>query len=366
MAAQTLHLNWFNPVRIHFGPGTLQHIATAAQAVVVLADPVALGAAGCEQVRTLLGARCLAWRNVAPGLSTLEQAEQHCNALWPVLQEHPNTLVLAVGGGTTLDLAKVLRWRMPFCTAQDVRAHWRANTLPDTAMRHLLWAVPTTAGTGSEVTRTATVWDTSAEPARKLAWAPDMGFADVALVDPGLTLSCPASITRDCALDSLAHALEALWNHRASPLTTGLAVQGAQDIVRALPQALARPQDLEPRTALSRASLMAGLAMSQTQTALAHALSYRLTLEEGLPHGQACAVWLPMVWELALGHSAECEHALAQIFAQSEPLSSRALHEWLRALDITPRDLRTNAAGQHLLQTEMQSPRGRNFIASPA
>jgi alcohol dehydrogenase class IV len=231
--------------------------------------------------------------------------------------------------------------------------------------RHPLWLVPTTSGTGSEVTRWATLWDTEIEVPGKLSWSPADGFAEQAWVDAELSHSCPLRQSRDCALDSLAHALEALWNRHANPVVEALALDAARLVIVNLPLLLEQPGHRQTRAALARASLLAGLAMSQTQTALAHALSYELTLQEQLPHGEACAVWLPMVWELALGATPDCDGVLARVFDVPAAQGAHCLRRWLEALGIRPRDLRATPLGRATLAQELRSARGRNFIASP-
>ena len=361
MAAPALHLAWANPVRIHWGAGCFQRIA-ADQPVVVLADRAALGYEDETMLCERLGAQCKAWSWYQGGLATLPLAQMLCDELWPVLQAHPQTAVLAIGGGTTLDLAKVLRYRM--ADSGMAAAHWRSNTLPASYERHPLWLVPTTAGTGSEVTRWATLWDTEIVTPTKLSWAPLDGFAEKAFVDPQMSLSCPLRQTRDCALDTLAHALESLWNHNANPITEALAQDAARLVLHTLPSLLQQPGNIALRTEMARASLLAGMAMSQTQTALAHALSYELTLKEGMPHGEACAVWLPMVWELAVKQSPGCDAALAGVFGATAEQGAQALRKWLQALGITPRELRHTEAGRAQLDQEMRSARGRNFIVN--
>jgi alcohol dehydrogenase class IV len=227
-----------------------------------------------------------------------------------------------------------------------------------------LWCAPTTSGTGSEVTPWATLWDMDTETPVKRSWSSPQGFADRALIDPALTLSCPEQLTRDTALDTLAHALESIWNHHANELTRPLAIQAAQIVLNTLPELLAKPHDPDLREQLSKASLLAGLAMSQTQTALAHALSYNLTLHEKLPHGHACAVWLNMAMDIGAAHSAQVRQCLEQIFAC--PLDKAMLHlaAWLQRLGIEPRDLRHTLAGREQLQQALSSARGRNFIGS--
>ena len=232
-------------------------------------------------------------------------------------------------------------------------------------LRAPLWLLPTTAGTGSEVTRWATVWDTESRPAAKRSLDEAWGYAERAFVDPALTLSCPAAVTRDSALDALAHALESLWNRQANPLSDRLAVQAARRVIAYLPDLLAQPQDLGLRTQLSLAALEAGLAFSQTRTALAHALSYELTLALGTPHGLACALWLPTAWTLALGRSARTDASLGAVFDVPAAEGPARLRDWLQGLgiDATPAAFGITDADARV-QAALQSPRGRNFVGA--
>lgn len=364
MAAPALYLAWANPVRIHWGAGSFQSLALDAP-VVVLADRAALRYDNETALLDRLGTHCKAWSWFQGGLASVALAQALCAELWPVLRACPDATVLAIGGGSTLDLAKLLRFCMP--AGVQAAEHWRSNTVPDGCQRHPLWLVPTTAGTGSEVTRWATLWDTGIEVPQKLSWAPADGYAEQAWVDPELSASCPLHQSRDCALDSLAHALEALWNRNTNPVAEALALDAARLVLAMLPVLLRSGDKADKRAAreaLARASLLAGMAMSQTQTALAHALSYELTLKEAIPHGEACALWLPMVWELALGCTPACDAALARVFGMPAQQGAQQLHAWLQRLDIIPRDLRQTPGGRMVLEAEMRSARGKNFIAS--
>jgi alcohol dehydrogenase class IV len=228
-----------------------------------------------------------------------------------------------------------------------------------------LWLLPTTAGTGSEVTRWATVWDTEEPVPRKRSLDEPWGYAERAFVDPELSASCPPQVLRDCALDALAHALEAMWNRHANPVSDALALRAAQRIVRHLPRALRGRADAADLQALSLAALEAGLAFSQTRTALAHALSYALTLEKGVPHGLACAMWLPVAWRMAQGHHARLDALLAQVFDRPAAPGAEALAQWLVALGV-PLDLHALGVADAELRVEraLASERGRNFITS--
>lgn len=361
MASQTLHLSWHNPVKISWGCGAFNALQFN-QPLVLIADRGALGGENEKFLRGLLEGHCksIAW--FEGGLASVEKAKALCDCLWPVLDQYPDCLVLAVGGGSTLDLAKAVRFRLPSeISAEQV---WRTNQLPDSFHRHPLWLIPSTAGTGSEVTPWATLWDTLAPQPQKLSWSPTNGFAERAIIDPDLSRSCPLSLSRDCALDSLAHALESLWNINRTPITEALAIEAARTVIAQLPALLHCDENYEAQTELARASLLAGLAMSQTRTALAHALSYQITLYENLPHGHAVAVWLPMVWDIAIKSSTDCQKSLSQIFESSTDFGMTEIHQWICAVGIAPRDLRTTDAGRHQLINELSSARGRNFLGT--
>jgi alcohol dehydrogenase class IV len=330
----------------------------------VLADPHAISLAMEADLKRHWGELCLDWIWQRSAQSSIKAGLQLCQQLWPLWAAKPDAALLAIGGGTTLDLAKLARFELN--DLGQAPSVWRANKLPSDHKRHTLWCAPTTSGTGSEVTPWATLWDLDAQPAVKRSWSCAQGFADQAWIDPNLTLTCPEGLTRDTALDTLAHALESIWNQHANAITRPLAVRSARMVLQTLPALLKHPLDTDLRQNMSQASLLAGLAMSQTQTALAHALSYDLTLKENLPHGHACAVWLPMVLDIAAAISPQVQSDLADIFDCQWDQAREQLSVWLQNLGIAPRDLRNSPAGLHQLQQALGSARGRNFVGSTA
>ena len=363
MASTAIHLTWFNPVQLAWGPDLL-HTHPPEKPFFVLADPHAVSLGMEAHLKRHWGELCLGWIWQRSPQSSITAALQVCQQLWPLWATQPDAALLAIGGGTTLDLAKLARFDLyDLALAPSV---WRANKLPAVHRRHTLWCAPTTSGTGSEVTPWATLWDLDAQPAVKRSWSNSQGFADQAWIDPNLTLTCPEGLTRDTALDTLAHALESIWNHHANAITRPLAVRSARIVLQTLPPLMNKPQDKDLRGQMSQASLLAGLAMSQTQTALAHALSYDLTLHENLPHGHACAVWLPMMLDIAAAISPQVQGDLVEIFDCRWDQASERLSAWLQNLAIVPRDLRSSPAGLHQLQQALGSARGRNFVGSTA
>jgi alcohol dehydrogenase len=360
---------WHQPVHIRFGAGCLDEVGAAlgARPVIVLAFAPARALGHQRRLGGAWGDRLAAWIDVPEGLATLALARELAAALWPIAAPTPDAVLLGLGGGSTLDLAKLLRCRPRDGGFEDLVRALRGQAAWPALDPMPLWLAPTTAGTGSEVTRWATLWDTDGEAALKRSLDEPFGYAERAFVDPTLSASCPAALTRDCALDAFAHALEAMWNRHANPISDALALSAARRIVAALPVALDEPQRAWARADLALAALEAGLAFAQTRTALAHALSYALTLEQGLPHGLACAVWLPTAWRLAVGREPRVDALLEQVFGVEAARGEFELRAWLQELGVEgePSDWGVADAPARV-QAALTSVRGRNFIGAQA
>lgn len=190
--------------------------------------------------------------------------------------------ILAFGGGSAMDCAKAVAAAVAEdCEAGELLAGRKiTRALP-------VIAIPTTAGTGSEVTAGAVLSDKE-KGIKEAIFSPAL-FPAVALVDPELTYSVPAKVTAATGLDVLAHALDALSSVKADEATDALALRAAKLAIGYLERAVRDGADKEARAAMSKASTIAGLAFSQTGTTGSHACSYILTSRYGVPHGEACA-----------------------------------------------------------------------------
>ncbi len=203
--------------------------------------------------------------------------------------------LIALGGGSTLDTAKVLSVTLPGAQGQHVPTVLREHRQQawDTSLPVI--AIPTTAGTGSEVTPFATVWDQRTH--KKYSVTGTRVFPVLAILDPCLTLTLPERQTLYGGLDAASHALESLWNRNGTPISAAFAWQALEYSVTCLPRVLQDPHDLQARQGMQQASLLAGLAISQTRTAIAHSISYPITSRYGVPHGLACSFTLPCLIE---------------------------------------------------------------------
>lgn len=198
-------------------------------------------------------------------------------------------LVIGLGGGSAMDVAKAAR-ALP-APAEDGDL---PQPLPQAQRRLRLVLIPTTAGTGSEVTRFATLY----KDGRKTSLDAEGVQADLSVVDPALTDTCPAPLTWSCAFDALAHSVESLWSVHSTRRSRLYAHAALSQLAPVLAEAGDIPT-AEERDVISEASLLAGRAINITRTTAAHALAYPLTSHAGVAHGLACALnltWLaPLV-----------------------------------------------------------------------
>jgi alcohol dehydrogenase len=197
-------------------------------------------------------------------------------------------LIVGLGGGSAMDVAKVASISIPAYRA-DLHV---SDLLNDSALFSGFKGidciqVPTTAGTGSEVTPFATVWDYGSQQKKSLSH-PAM-FAKKAFVDPDFLSEIPIEVAISTGFDALNQAFESIWNINANELTRPLSRQAAVLALQALPIIHEAPTNPALRRTLSLASLFAGLAISQTRTSICHSISYPLTLKYGIEHGMACS-----------------------------------------------------------------------------
>lgn len=239
-------------------------------------------------------------------------------------------LIVAIGGGSVLDASKFFSVYNESKEARFVTHLIKGKITKENYKLIPIIAIPTTAGTGSEITPWATIWDKNEK--KKYSLHLSNLFSEVALYDPLLTLSIPKDITLQTGLDTLSHALESIWNKNANPITITYAIKSAKLVMKYLPLLANDLQNLEYRTEILKACMYAGLAFSNTQTALAHAMSYYITTHKGVPHGIACSFTLPMLIDTIIGKYDFIDKALVEIFGE---LSSNKLREMLKSLNIS-------------------------------
>jgi len=285
--------SFYNPVQVVSGPGIISELPGhlppgEMEEVLLVTTPGATERGLTGRVRDLFkGRRVTILDRVGPN-PDIASIENHSS----FLQKQKIDFVVGLGGGSVLDTAKALSYLLGLDDSGfSLRDHLAGEApLPDSPPLYMI-AVPTTAGTGSEATPFATIWDERSPKKYSLAH-PDL-FPDVALLDPELTLSLPVDTTVITGLDVLSHALESVWNRNAGPVSISYAARAIDLVFKALPGLVDNPRDLEKRAMMQTGSFCGGVCISVTKTALAHSMSYPITANLNVPHGLACGFTLP-------------------------------------------------------------------------
>lgn len=281
---------YFLPTKIIFGQAAVESLRAELRAErVLLVSDAGLAQIGLvEQFRAGLsegGRQIVAFAAISTNPTTAEVAAGLARA-----QEMEAQTLVALGGGSAIDVAKAIAMLMAN-GGSYADYQWGGRPISQPGLP--LLAVPTTAGTGSEVTKVAVIVDPE-RPFKKGVLSPLM-FPRAAIIDPELTRSLPPLLTAATGMDALSHALEAYSGRRANPHTDQLALAALETIRWALPRAAADGADMGAREAMMLAALWAGTAMDHAGLGLIHSLSGPLTGALHLHHGLANAILLPHV-----------------------------------------------------------------------
>jgi alcohol dehydrogenase class IV len=217
-----------------------------------------------------------------------DEVVEHCLAVYIT---KPHDAIISVGGGSAIDIAKCVT--VLAGNKQTLNAIFGENKVLERGVPHI--AIPTTAGTGSEVTNIA-ILSVPSEHTKK-GIVSDFLLPDVAIVAPEMTVSCPNHITAASGVDALVHAIEAYLSNFSSPITDALAIKAMGMIMTNLPIVYGSPQNIDARENMATASLMAGLSFGNAGVGAVHALAYPLGGRYHISHGVSNALLLPFVME---------------------------------------------------------------------
>ena len=209
-----------------------------------------------------------------------------------------------------------------------------------------------------------TIWDEESHEKRSISH-PRL-YPEAAILVPSLTHSVPRETTVAAALDALSHAMESIWNVAANPVSDAVAIRAITLIPSALRRVIEAPDDGDARRTLLEGSLLAGLAISNTRTALAHSISYPLTAELGVPHGIAASLTLPqLLAEVGRGapdRAAPIVKALGATSAGDAAQVISALLTEAGTAEIIRRSVPSGAALEGLRGSFIAPGRAENFI----
>ncbi|HVU85724.1 MAG TPA: iron-containing alcohol dehydrogenase [Pirellulales bacterium] len=286
-------------------------------------------------------------------------------------------VMIAIGGGSTIDLAKaaaalVTNTASTKGTGTSVVDYLEGvgRGLAITRSPLPLLAMPTTGGTGTEATKNAVI--SSYDPPFKKSLRSDLMVPRAVLVDPELSVSLPASITAACGMDAITQCLESYISRRAKPIARALAAEGLRRAVPAIVTAVSEPTNRAAREAMAHAALLSGMALANSGLGLAHGVAAALGVLARTRHGLACAVMLPAALVTNRPH---CEHAMAELArlvwndswsndaAAADALVAR-IEELCRAVNV-PRRLRDIDVQREQIPALVRASHGNSLDGNP-
>jgi len=285
-------------------PGILQRLGLARPLIVT--DPFLASSGPLDRLTGLLDAAGIPWSLFSDTVSDPTTAVVEAGAA-RLAQGDFDSLV-AIGGGSPIDTAKAMS--VLHANGGHMRDYKVPAEIPKPGAP--IVAIPTTAGTGSEVTRFTVITDTETDEKMLIAGLACCPLA--AIVDYELTLTMPLRLTADTGLDSLTHAIEAYVSRRANPFTDGLAKNAMGLIARHIRTACAEPQNRAAREAMTLGATTAGMAFSNASVCLVHGMSRPIGAFFHVPHGLSNAMLLPEITAYsapaALERYADCARAM--------------------------------------------------------
>lgn len=300
LARRTQNHMWFRvPNQIYFNMNAVENLRQfPSRTTVIITNPA------LEQI----GHVDLVRRHLCPKthvhVSVIPDAEPEVKVIDEVVETlkfYKADQIIALGGGSIIDAAKIMKLKyespdadLEYLAAPFLDLRKRVVEYPTEKTSHArLIAIPTTSGTGSEVTPFAVLTDK--QRGRKVTLADYSLSPDVAIVDPQFVMSMPKALTADTGIDCLTHALEAGVSNYASPYTDSNAMQAIRLAFKYLPIAYEHPQDEEARCMMHNAACIAAMAFSNASVGVNHALAHALGARFGIAHGRANALLLPHV-----------------------------------------------------------------------
>jgi len=304
---------FYSPNKVVFGPNTIKSLGIEVQQLggkkaLIITDPGVVQAKLIEPIKASLEAAAVSWVvydqvRPEPPVACVEEAVS-------IFKSEKCDLVVGVGGGSSLDVTKAVSLKatndmgvLEMCGLDLVKKRGVPKIL-----------IPTTSGTGSEITRVAVL--VNEKQNIKTVINSLYTLADVAIVDPLLTLTVPPKVTADTGMDALVHVIETYVATSATPFSDILAEKAIEWIAQYLPMAWAKGSNLEARYYMSLASTIAGMAFASGGLGAVHALAYPVGTEFRLSHGRSNAVMLSHVMRYNLSGNPERYAMIAQLMGK--------------------------------------------------
>jgi acetaldehyde dehydrogenase/alcohol dehydrogenase len=303
VAQRRVNMQWFRvPARVYFERGALGYLTKMprVERVFIVTDRVLNELGYVNKLEYYFGKRnnrvtieVFDAVEPNPSLTTVQKGVE-------IMHRFKPDTIIALGGGSPMDAAKGM-WlfyehpdvKFEFMKLKFMDIRKRTYKYPQADRKTRFVAIPTTSGSGSEVSAFAVITDKGQDIKYPLA---DYELTpDVAIIDPELVMTMPKGLTADSGIDALSHAIEAYVSVMASDYTDGLALKAIELVFRYLPRAYHNPEDAEAREKMHNASTIAGMAFTNAFLGVNHALAHKVGGEFDIPHGRANAILLPHV-----------------------------------------------------------------------
>lgn len=323
---------------IKFGLGTVSYVADACKKlglrnVLVVSDPFIVESGMVKKVTDVLEKESIAYEvysdfEASPAVSKVEKAADYMN-------EKAYEGLIGFGGGSSIDTAKAVAVLMH--NPAPISQYFGVNRIPNRAAPMIL--IPTTAGTGSEVSDACILKDD--ETHIKSGIRSTHLMADIAILDPELTASMPPRLTASTGLDALTHCIEGYVSNEASPMSRMFHREGIRLIFGYLRNAVGNSNDMDARYHVLLGAMYAGWAMSTASLGACHAMAYPLESKYSIPHGDANASLLPAVMRFnVLGNMEKFKEMAICMGENVEGLSVReAAYKAVKAVETLCEDL---------------------------
>jgi len=336
--SSSLESEWLRSVdyqprtRLVFGPGSVERVGEVAREIgakkaLLVTDPGIVAAGHADRVREFLHASHL-------DVTVFDQARENpttrCVESCVAAAKSANIdTIIGLGGGSAMDTAKGCNFILT--NGGVMQDYWGVGKATKPMLP--LIAIPTTAGTGSECQSAALIADEKTH--QKMACLDPKAAARIAILDPRLTLSQPTRVTACTGIDAIAHAVETAVTTKRNPLSLMFSHEAFKLCVKALPEILLNPNDLEARGRMQLGAAFAGLAIENSMLGAAHAAANPLTAHYGIVHGQAVGLMLPAVVRFN-GEDPAARQAYAELASAPEIASVSGdghEHAWLALIN---------------------------------
>ncbi len=279
--------NYFMPVKVCFGTGLSKRVSQyiKGKRVLIISDPFLYQSGVARQIGDCMTDKEVGYFSEVEPNPSCESVDKAAGLARSMNAE----CIIGLGGGSALDVSKMVSCLVT--NEGSIYDYYSGGCRSLSPRSTVLICIPTTAGTGSEVTNVGVY--TNKKAGIKMPMVTNEFWPDYAVIDPELTYTLPAPITASTGMDAFCHAIEAYWNKASQPMCDYLAMGAMKEILEHILTAYKEPGNIQARAAMIEASLCAGVAFSQTRTTGIHAISFPLTTEFGANHGTACAITLP-------------------------------------------------------------------------